>query len=324
MEYNHTLPVTAESYPNKDTVTQTLNSLFSKECTGTIQTPNRSIYEFLIEDGNIDMVTVDSFGDEWQAFHGFEEQEIQKLGDEYFDIITPEMLNASTAVLEVGCGSGRFLKYVSEKAGLVVGVDPSHAIYAADKLVGVKENVLLVKASAGDLPFQDEAFDFVYSIGVLHHIPDTFKALQACVDKVKKGGYFFTYLYYDLDNRGFLFRSLFNASTLLRKGISKLPGKPKRFVCDLLAVTLYLPFVGLSRFLRRVGVKEQIRKKIPLFGYENKSFYIIRNDSLDRFGTPLEQRFTRNQIQEMMERAGLENIVFSNNIPYWHAVGKKK
>jgi hypothetical protein len=61
-----------------------------------------------------------------------------------------------------------------------------------------------------------------------------------------------------------------------------------------------------------------------LFGYENKSFYIIRNDSLDRFGTPLEQRFTRNQIQEMMERAGLENIVFSNNIPYWHAVGKKK
>jgi hypothetical protein len=117
---------------------------------------------------------------------------------------------------------------------------------------------------------------------------------------------------------------LFNASTLLRKGVSKLPGKPKRFVCDVLAVSLYMPFVGFSRFLKKLGIGESVRQKIPLYGYENKSFYIIRNDALDRFGTPLEQRFTKKQIREMMENCGLEQIVFSNNIPYWHAVGKKK
>lgn len=303
--------------------TETNEKLFSKKYSKIIQTKNRSIYEFSIEDNNIDMVTVDSFGDEWQAFHGFDEKEIQKLGDEYFDIITPQMLNATTSVMEVGCGSGRFLKYLGDKAGFLVGVDPSHAIYAADNLLGPKENVMLVKASANDLPFADESFDFVYSIGVLHHIPDTAKAMKACVDKVKQGGYFFTYLYYNLDNRGFLFRSVFNLSTLLRRGVSKLPGKPKRFVCDVLAVGLYMPFVGFSRFLKMVGVKEKIRNKIPLYGYENKSFYIIRNDALDRFGTPLEQRFTKKQIQEMMESCGLSEIVFSNNIPYWHAVGKK-
>ncbi|MBD0295488.1 MAG: methyltransferase domain-containing protein, partial [Flavisolibacter sp.] len=170
----------------------------------------------------------------------------------------------------------------------------------------------------------DESFDFVYSLGVLHHIPDTFKALQACVDKVKKGGYFFTYLYYNLDNRGYLFRSLFNLSTVLRRAVSKLPAKPKRLVCDTLAVGLYMPFITFSRLLKVMGVQESIRKKIPLFGYENKSFYIIRNDSLDRFGTPLEQRFTKNEIQQMMEKAGLEEITFSNNIPYWHVVGRKK
>ncbi|HEX8315950.1 MAG TPA: class I SAM-dependent methyltransferase [Flavisolibacter sp.] len=301
-----------------------ISDLFSKKYSRLTQTKNRAIYEFPIEDGNIDMVTVDSFGEEWQAFHGFEEQEIQKLGDEYFDIITPEMLNKSTSVLEVGCGSGRFLKYVSTKAGFIVGVDPSHAIHASDNLLGPKDNVVLVKASANDLPFANETFDFVYSIGVLHHIPDTLKAMQACVDKVKKGGYFFTYLYYNLDNRGLLFRTIFNASTLLRKGVSKLSGKPKRFVCDILAVGLYMPFVGFSRLLKRAGVKEAIRQKIPLYGYENKSFYIIRNDALDRFGTPLEQRFTKREIREMMEKCGLEQIVFSNNIPYWHAVGKKK
>lgn len=308
---------------NTTTLTD-ITQIFSRKFKSIIKTPNRDIYEFSSDSGNIDHVTVDSFGDEWNAFHGFEETEIQKLGDEYFDIVSPQMLNKSSSVLEVGSGSGRFLKYLSKKAGFIVGVDPSDAVYAADKLLGADPKVTLVKASANDLPFEDNSFDFVYSIGVLHHIPDTFKAMQACVDKVKKGGYFFTYLYYDLDNRGLLFRSIFNASTVLRKGVSKMPGKPKRLVCDLLALTLYMPFVGTSRFLKMLGVKESIREKIPLYGYENKSFYIIRNDALDRFGTPLEQRFTKQQIREMMEKAGLEEIIFSNNIPYWHAVGKKK
>lgn len=304
--------------------TEISEKFFSRKYARAIQTANRPVFEFSIEDNNIDRKTVDSFGEEWQAFHRFDEKEIQNLGDEYFDIITSQMLNTSTSVLEVGCGSGRFLKYLSDKAGFLVGADPSQAIYAADHLIGPKENLMLVRASANDLPFADESFDFVYSIGVLHHIPDTAKAMQACVDKVKKDGYFFTYLYYNLDNRGFLFRTIFNVSTVLRRGVSRLSPTPKKFVCDVLAVGLYMPFVGFSRFLKFLGVREKIRNKIPLYGYENKSFYIIRNDSLDRFGTPLEQRFTKKQVQEMMESCGLTEIVFSNNIPYWHAVGKKK
>lgn len=320
---NYIFPVTGTYYPETMSAELT-NKLFSKNYKRVVQTKHRAIYEFSIEDSNIDMVTVNSFGDEWQAFHNFDEKEIKKLGDEYFDIVTSSMLNLSTSLLEVGCGSGRFLKYLSDKAGFLVGVDPSHAIYAADNLLGSKENIMLVKASANDLPFADESFDFVMSIGVLHHIPDTAKAMKACVDKVKKGGYFYTYLYYNLDNRGFLYRSVYNLSTILRKGISKLHRKPKRLACDILAIGLYMPFVGFSRFLKKLGVNEKIRSKIPLYGYENKSFYIIRNDSLDRFGTPLELRFTKKQIQQMMENCGLSEIVFSDNIPYWHVVGKKK
>ena len=297
---------------------------FTRPFKQIIKTKNRDIYVFPLDSDNIDQTTVDSFGDEWQAFHGFEEDEMMRLGDEYFDIITPAMLNENTSVLEVGCGSGRFLKYVSTKAGTIVGVDPSHAIFAADDLLGKNEKVVLVKASANDLPFSNESFDFVYSIGVLHHIPDTFKAMQACVDKVKKGGYFFTYLYYDLDGRGILFRSMYKFSNFFRLGICKLPQKPKRVVCDVLAVTVYMPFILGNRFLKKLGVGKKIRSKIPLYGYENKSFYIIRNDSLDRFGTPLEQRFTKTQIEQMMRQAGLEDITFSNNIPFWHVVGKKK
>jgi hypothetical protein len=84
-----------------------------------------------------------------------------------------------------------------------------------------------------------------------------------------------------------------------------------------------MPFVLLCRLLRSLGVSKGIRNKIPLSFYEDKTFYIIRNDSLDRFGTPLEQRFSKKQIEEMMRRAGLSDIKFSSQPSYWHAVGRK-
>ncbi|MEQ1734101.1 MAG: class I SAM-dependent methyltransferase, partial [Bacteroidia bacterium] len=66
-----------------------------------------------------------------------------------------------------------------------------------------------------------------------------------------------------------------------------------------------------------------LAKKLPLYYYTDKNFYIIRNDALDRFGTPLEQRFSKTEIATMLRSAGLGNITFSNQQPYWHAVGQK-
>ena len=60
---------------------------------------------------------------------------------------------------------------------------------------------------------------------------------------------------------------------------------------------------------------------IPLSAYRKLSFYTMRTDALDRFGTRLEKRFSREQIKAMMEKAGLERVKFSENIPFWCAVG---
>jgi SAM-dependent methyltransferase len=289
----------------------------------TISTSNRTIEIYEGHDDNIDAVTVQSFGDEWQSFHGFKPEEIALIGDSYFDIITPEMLNANTVMADFGCGSGRFTKFGQGKAKTIYAVDPSEAIFAADRLIGKDDDIHLVKASISNLPFDDNFFDFAMSIGVLHHIPNTQKAMQDCVRKVRKGGYFYTYLYYKLDNRGLLFRSLFWISNLFRLAISSMPQKLKAFCCDLTAVFFYMPFVFLARLLKAVGAGEKIWTKIPLSAYWDKSFYIIRNDALDRFGTPLEQRFSRIEIQQMMEVSGLGEIIFSENPGYWHAVGKK-
>ncbi len=287
------------------------------------KTENRTIRWFDVPVENIDSKTVSSFGDEWKAFHGFDAKDLRLTGDMYFDIVTENMLNDQCTVIDIGCGSGRFIKYLEGRYKKIVGMDPSQAIFAADKLVGKNDKVELVMASTDHIPFPDNHFDFGYSLGVLHHIPDTKKALNDCVKKIKPGGFFLVYLYYNLENRPFYFKIFYWLSNIIRLGVSKLPATLKRWVCNFLAVLFYMPFVILCRVLRFAGVPDRIRKHIPLQAYERQSFYIIRNDSLDRFGTPLEQRFSRKQIQAMMVEAGLTDIIFSEMIPYWHAIGKK-
>ena len=73
--------------------------------------------------------------------------------------------------------------------------------------------------------------------------------------------------------------------------------------------------------MEKIGISVS---NIPLFEYRAKSFYTMRTDALDRFGTRLEQRFTRVQIEKMLEQAGLVDITFSDIAPYWCALGIKK
>jgi hypothetical protein len=101
-----------------------------------------------------------------------------------------------------------------------------------------------------------------------------------------------------------------------------LPSGLKKFICDVIAVCVYMPFVLLTKLFKAIGLKKLV-KYIPLSYYADKSFNIIKNDALDRFGTPLEQRFSRKEIKDMMESCGLTNVVFSEHEPYWHAVGQK-
>lgn len=293
------------------------------ENTTEIKTANRVIKCFDMPATNIDSKTVSSFGEEWKAFHGFDEKDLKLTGDMYFDIVTDAMLNDQSLVIDIGCGSGRFIKYLDGRYKKMVGLDPSKAIFATDELLGKNDSVELVMASTDNIPFSDGHFDFGYSLGVLHHIPDTAKALNDSVKKIRSGGYFLLYLYYKLENRPFYFKILYWLSNLIRMGVSKLPNTLKKWVCNFLAVMFYMPFVLLCRLLRFLGAPDKVRKHIPLQAYERQSFYIIRNDSLDRFGTPLEQRFSRKEIKAMMEEAGLTDIVFSEKIPFWHATGRK-
>jgi 2-polyprenyl-3-methyl-5-hydroxy-6-metoxy-1,4-benzoquinol methylase len=288
------------------------------------KTADRKILSFSTEvsNRNIDEAVVKSFGEEWNKFYEFSELEIANIGSGYFDIITDDIVNKSSYCIDIGCGTGRWSKYLHTKAAFIECIDPSDAIFVADKVLSDIQNVRLAKASTDNIPFDDGTFDFGMSVGVLHHIPDTGKALKDCVQKVKMNGYFYVYLYYALDNRGAAYKMVFFLVNAIRKAVSSLPTKLKKIVCDLIAYLIYLPIILIGRIIKLIGFRN-LAKKLPLSAYHDRSFFVIRNDALDRFGTKLEQRFTKSEVIELMKRAGLAEITVSEKFPYWHAIGKR-
>ena len=284
---------------------------------------NKKVSCFYSSSAKIDKKTVQSFGEEWQKFSSFSEAEIKNIGDEYFDIVDESILNSNSTVLDMGCGSGRWSKYLAPNVKFIEAIDPSDAIFSATKLLSNVNNIRITQASSDNIPFNDETFDFVFSLGVLHHIPETQTALIDTVKKVKKGGHVLIYLYYNLDNRGVLYKALFKLSSLIRYIVAALPKWAKHIVCDFIAITVYMPLILVSRIVQKMIPNKSTYQKLPLAYYVGKSFNVIRNDALDRFGTPLEQRFSKKKIKQMMEKAGLRDINFSNNSPYWHAIGKR-
>ncbi|HEU4719005.1 MAG TPA: class I SAM-dependent methyltransferase [Bacteroidia bacterium] len=287
-----------------------------------VETAGGTIDSFISGTINADSPTVKSFGDEWNRFSSFTEEEIQRAGEQYFDIVTEEMVNKDTVALDIGCGSGRWSKFLSPRVKFIEAVDPGEAVHAAVTLTKNCGNIRITQAGYRNIPFEKGSFGFVFSLGVVHHLPDTAGAVQEAASLVKKNGWLLLYIYYNLDNRGALYRLLFGLSSVMRRIISRFPRGLKFFVCELIAIFVYGPFVLCARFLKLFGGHSW--KKIPLSYYADKPWKVIRNDSLDRFGTPLEKRFSREEIEKMLLDAGMDDIRFSENEPYWHVVSRKK
>ena len=271
---------------------------------------------------NLDLATVKSFGDEWSRFDqsALTDEEARRIFDEYFAVFPWNKLPTGAIGFDMGCGSGRWAKLVAPRVGHLHCIDPSSALEVAKTALVAVKNVSFHLASVDEPTLPPNSQDFGYSLGVLHHVPDTAGAIRACVNMLKQGAPFQLYLYYAFDNRSAVFKLVWRCSDLLRRGICILPAKLKHLLTDTLAAVLYFPLARFSLLCERLGLNVS---DIPLSYYRSHSFYTMRTDSRDRFGTPLEQRFTRSQISRMMCEAGLESIHFSESAPFWCAVGYK-
>lgn len=278
-----------------------------------------------VKSENIDETTVESFGHQWSVYDQkiATDEEQQHLFDRYFSLMDFSKLPKNAKGFDMGCGSGRWAKIVAQQdnVGTLYCIDPAQAALnvAKDNLRNLK-NCTFINAPADNTGLDDNSMDFGYSLGVLHHIPDTSKAIADCARLLKPGAPLLLYLYYRFDNKPFWFKYIWMASESVRWAISKLPLKGRNVACEIVAALVYFPLAKLSWALEKLGLNVQ---HLPLSDYRKTSYYRMRHNARDRFGTPLEQRFTRYEITEMMEEAGLKDVCFRDNSPFWCAIAKK-
>jgi len=290
---------------------------------GVMQSVKKKMNEHDEVNKNVDHAVVVDFGNEWQTFDqsalSYAERKLHF--DAYFAVFPWGQLSPDSIGFDAGCGSGRWAVLAAPRVGHLHCVEPSSAIDVARKNLQGLANCSFHCTTIDNMPFPDNSMDFGYSLGVLHHIPNTQQGITDCVRKLKTGAPFLVYLYYAFDNQPVWFKGIWKISNIARYFISKLPYRFKYILSQLIAVFLYFPMARTAYILRKVGVSVH---SWPLGSYHNKSFYSMRTDALDRFGTKLEKRFTKLQIMAMMENAGLGRVQFSPQTPFWCAVGFKR
>jgi SAM-dependent methyltransferase len=276
---------------------------------------------------NVDEKTAGGFGREWSTFTQGDREltadQRARLFADYFAIFPWEALPAEGATgIDVGCGSGRWAALVAPRVARLHLLDVSaEALAVARTNLADAANVSFHLAAVEDIPLPDHSLDFAYSLGVLHHVPDTARAIGDIARKLRPGAPFLVYLYYAFDNRPPWYRMTWRASTAVRVIVSRLPYFPQLAVSQLIAALVYWPLARLARILDAAGM---LPASWPLSYYRDKSFYVMRTDAFDRFCTRLEQRFTRAQIHAMLQAAGFEDIRFSPTMPFWCAVGFRR
>jgi ubiquinone/menaquinone biosynthesis C-methylase UbiE len=272
---------------------------------------------------NMDTAVVADFGREWHSFDqaALDDAERKRHFDAYFAVFPWDEVKSDSVGFDAGCGSGRWAVLVAPRVGHLHCVDPSSALDVAQATLGGLGRCTFHRVAIDAMPFPDGSMDFGYSLGVLHHLPDTQRGLDDCTRKLKVGAPFLVYLYYAFDNQPLWFRGLWKISDVMRRVICRLPYRLKLAVSQSIAAIVYFPLARGAAVAEKLGVSVH---SWPLSTYRDRSFYSMRTDALDRFGTKLEHRFTRSQIETMMEKAGLERVRFSSAVPFWCAVGFKK
>ena len=277
-----------------------------------------------VTSANLEARTIAAFGDEWTRFDqsGLSAAERERIFEDYFRIFPWHRLPAGGGEgADIGCGSGRWAAVVAPRVAKLHLLDPSAAALevARANLKGLT-NVVFEQASVDATRLMDGSLDFAYCLGVLHHVPDTPGAIKTIAAKLKPRAPFLLYLYYAFDNRPFWYHWLWRVTDVARRAVARLPYGPRYLVTQVVAAACYWPLSRVALVLERLGA---LPRAWPLAYYRDKSFYLMRNDARDRFGTVLEQRFTRSQIAAMLCNAGLEAIMFSDRPPYWCAIGVK-
>lgn len=251
-----------------------------------------------------------TFGAEWQRYPVVLPEHRAEF-DCYFDIVDRQNL-AGKRICDLGCGIGRWSYFLQDVANELVLVDFSEAIFVARQNLRGFPKAVFFQADLTRLPFRESFCDFLFCLGVLHHLEND--ALGE-VRKLKRfAPEILIYLYSALDNRPLHYRLMLPAVNALRLALAKVEKPMARdILTEVCMWTIYLPLIGLGWLLRPLG----LHTRVPLFDfYHDKSLRRIRQDVYDRFFTRIEQRVSRAEIRTLGDT--FASVTISEQIPMWH------
>ena len=272
------------------------------------------------KDENLDQGVIDSFGHEWATYDYGETETSEALDAQFMAYCAPidlTQFNPKTSLAgDFGAGSGRWSSRLSPHFSLVYALEPSDGANSVlKKKFSNDPKIVVLQETVGSNSIPLASLDLAMSLGVLHHIPDTGLAIKDVSRRIKPGGVFLCYLYYSLENKPAYYKMIFKAVDGVRRVISVLPQRLKQFVTSLIAGVIYWPLARFSKVLNKFGINTS---NVPLHHYADMPFVMLANDALDRFGTTLEQRFSKAEITEMLRVADFDisTLKFSDKEPF--------
>jgi SAM-dependent methyltransferase len=242
-----------------------------------------------------------SFGFQWHV-HALTQldNEESKISERDFRNRTgfcPEDL-AGKLVLDVGCGMGRFADIATRWGAHVVGIDLSLAAeVAARNLAGREASIF--QADIFHIPFAPESFDFIYSIGVLHHTPDCEAAFKMLPGLLKPGGRIAIWLY----SR---YNAWYRMSDIYRKVTRRMRPGLLHALCHI-AVPLY----PIHKILRRIPVVGRptsgaLAYLIPVALHPQPAWRVL--DTFDWYSPWYQSKHTYEEVFRWFETCGLEDL----------------
>lgn len=265
--------------------------------------------------------TAHSFGYQWRTFSNMEEKTWRSDFLEYIYPVNENFFKGKIG-MDAGCGFGRHLYYAAQFGAEIIGIDLSIAVEAAYANTKNLPGTHIVQADIYNLPLKNNSFDFVYSIGVIHHLPNLKAGFSKLLPLLKTGGSVFIWVYSSTRN---VQNQLLE---LIRKITTKIPHFALYWICYFIAGTEWLLGLLPYRILTQIPFLRRTLSKIAsdrVKGYAASSFQVSHADWFDRLATPIRFYFSQDEVRKWFEEAGLQAIRVSPTGKHgWRGYGIKE